>query len=202
LSAWDENRPIFRRLPQYGWQDNEIADAITSAYDQILMELQQEILNFPTNFIDPDTARADALDWLAQLCGYTGEYWDASWTESVKRQLIKDHQMVWANKGTQYLLEYLLNLFGLSDTKIRVRGAWRAGVNKPGDAIGGELLHYSVVIGSPTSVGYQRGGAEWRLIDRLRRLYMPAWCDSIPEGNRYLHYHRFRAGRSAAGDPL
>lgn len=202
MSAWDEGRPVFNRLPQYGWKDNPIADAITSAYDDVLMELQQALLNFDRDFIDPDTARADALDWLAQLCGFTEDYWDSTWPAPVKRQLIKDHQMIWAYKGTQFLMEYLLALFGLTHARIRIRGAWRAGISKAGDAIGGDLLSYSIVIGSATAFGYQRASAEWRLVERLRRLYMPAWCDSIPGGNRYLHYHRWRAGRSAAGDPI
>ncbi len=196
MSAWNDRRPLFARLPQYGWKDNPIADAVTAPFDEIFVDLKETIERFDVDFIDPETCRVDALDWLAQLCGYTDEYWDSSWPDTVKRQLIVDHQMIWGYKGTQWVLEYMLNLFELN-ARVRIRGAWRAGVSKPGDVIGGDLLHYSIVVDG----GYVRGGTEWRLIDRLRRLYAPVWCKAIADPN-FLHFDRFRAGRSVAGDPI
>jgi phage tail P2-like protein len=202
MSAWDEGRPIFKRLPQYGWQDNEVVDQITSAYDLVLIEIQQAILNFPRDFIDPDTCRADALDWLGQLSGYTGEYWDSAWSEAVKRQLIKDAQpVVWRYKGSFYLLDYLFDSFSLS-VRIRLRGQWRIGVSKVGDPIGGGLLVYSLVLGSATDPGYPRNSEQWRLIERLNRLYMPCWCSPVTLNGNFLHYHRWRIGRSMVGDPI
>jgi phage tail P2-like protein len=202
MSAWDEQRPIFKRLPQYGWQDNEAADWITAAYDAVLIELQQAILNFPRDFIDPDTARSDALDWLAQLMGYTGDYWDTTWNDAIKRQLIKDAQpIVWRYKGSYYLLEYLFELFGL-EVQIKLQGQWTIGVSKVGDAIGGPLMVYSLVIGDETNPGYIRASQEWRLIERLNRLYMPCWCAPVTTNGSYLHYHRWRVSMSMVGEPI
>lgn len=207
MSAWDEGRPVFNRLPRYGWIDIDpdappVADWITAAYDSVLIELQQAILNFPRDYIDPTTARPDALDWLAQLSGYTGEYWDATWPVAIKRQLITDAQaIVWRYKGTLYLLQYLLDLFSLS-ARPRLRGQWRIGVSKIGDPIGGGLLIYSIILGSATDPGYPRASDAWRLIERFNRLYMPAWCAPVTLNGNFLHYHRWRIGRSMVGDPI
>ena len=204
MSAWDEGRPIFKGLPIYGWQDSEVVDQITSAYDQVLMESKEAIANFPQNYIDPDTCRSDALDWLAQLMGYTGEYWDAGWDEAVKRELIREAQkIVWYYKGTQYLLQWLLDLFGLSQyVQIKPLGAWQVGITPIGSAIGGPLLIYSLSVGNDSTPGYVKGSAQWRLVERLNRLYMPCWCGANTLNGSFLHYHRFRVGMSEVGEPI
>lgn len=203
MNAWDEGRPIFKRLPQYGWQDNEVADWITEAYDQILIELKTAIENFPRDYIDPDTALSANLDWLAQLMGYTGEYWDSSWDDTIKRQLIKDaQQIVWRYKGSYFLLAYLLEIFELQHVQIKLQGQWTIGVSKVGDAIGGPLMVYSLVIGNDSNPGYIRASQAWRLIERLNRLYMPCWCSPITLNGNFLHYHRWRVGMSMVGDPI
>lgn len=202
MSAWDDGRPIFKRLPQYGWQDNEVADQITAAYDAVLMELKDAIANFPTNYMDPDLCRADALDWLAQLSGYTGEYWDTKWDEALKRQLIKDAQPVtWRYKGSLHLLNYLIDLFQLQ-VQVRVQGAWTVGLTAIGSAIGGPLLIYSLIVGDDSSPVYIRDSEEWRLIERLNRLYMPCWNSPATLNGNFVHYHRFRVGLSLVGDPI
>jgi phage tail P2-like protein len=201
MSAWSEGRPIFLRLPLYGWQDNAIADAITEPYDRSLIELKEAILNFPRDFIDPDTCRSDALDWLAQLMGFTGDYWDTNWPDSIKRQLIKDAQFIWSYKGTQQLLEYLLALFAL-DAVISIPGAWRVGITAIGNTIGGDLLTYSILINSAGKAFYLRTSDEWRLIERLNRLFMPCWCSPTTLNSAFVHYDRFRVGLSAVGEPI
>lgn len=205
MSAWDDRRPIFKRLPQYGWQDQDppVSDWVIEPFDAIAMELQSKILSFPDDYIDPDTCRADALDWLAQLSGYTGEYWDTTWSEAVKRTLIKDAQStVWNYRGTIYLLQYLINLFGLNQAYIVVPGSWRVGVTAIGSPIGGQLLVYSIVIGTQDTPGYLRNSAEWRLLQRLIKLFMPCWAGTNTLNGSHLHYQRFRVGLSAVGDPI
>lgn len=203
-NAWSEQRPVFRRLPIFGWQDADppVADWIVGAYDEVLIEIQQAILNFERDFIVPETARSDALDWLAQLMGYTGEYWDTQWSDTVKRRLIADAQtVVWRYKGTFYLLQYLIGVFEL-ESRIKLRLQWRIGTSKIGDAIGGGLLVYALILGSNTTPGYVRDSSEWRLLERLNRLFMPCWCQPETLNGNYLHYHRWRVGRSAVGDPI
>jgi phage tail P2-like protein len=201
MSAWSEGRPIFLRLPQYGWQDNQVADWITDPYDRILVELQQAILNFPRDFIDPDTARSDALDWLAMLCGYWPSYWDTEWSDRIKRELIKNHQFLWNYKGTQQELLYLLELFQL-DATIEIQGAWRVGTTAIGGAIGGELLSYSILVNSVGKAFYLRTSVKWRLIERLNRLFMPCWCSPISLNGSFVHYDKFRVGLSTVGEPI
>ncbi|HEY9750356.1 MAG TPA: phage tail protein I [Allocoleopsis sp.] len=201
-SPWEEGRPIFRSLPIYGYQENEVVDWIVSAYDAVLVEIQQNIIHFPENFIDPQTCRVDALDWLAQLHGFTDEYWDAMWPENIKRQLLSDSATkIHPHKGTFYLLDYLLTLFNLK-ARVKIAGAWRIGVTPIGSPIGGQLLKYSIVVGGEDDPGYIRGSDEWRLLDRLNRLYMPCWCSPSHLGSSFIHYHRWRVGRSAVGDPI
>lgn len=203
MSAWDEGRPIFKRLPQYGWQDQDppIADWITDPYDRILIELQQAILNFPRDFIDPDTARSDALDWLAMLSGYWPTHWDTEWSDRIKREIIKNHQFIWSYKGTQQELEYLFQLFGL-DVTIEIQGAWRIGKTAIGNAIGGQLLSYSLLVNSTGKAFYLRTSVQWKLIERLNRLFMPCWCAPISLNGSFTHYDRFRVGLSAVGEPI
>lgn len=200
-SAWDEKRPIFRRLPQYGWQDNTVADWITDPFDRVLVQLQQAILNFPHDFIDPNTCRVDALDWLAQLMGFTEDYWDTTWPVAVKRTLIKNAQAIWSYKGTQQELEYLLQLFGL-DAIISTQGAWRVGITAIGSPVGGDLLNYSILINSTGHAFYLRSSDQWKLIERLNRLFMPCWCAPVAQNNSFVHYDRFRVGLSAVGEPI
>lgn len=203
MSAWTEGRPIFLRLPQYGWQDQDppVSDWIIEPYDSILIELKEAILNFPRDFIDPDTCRSDALDWLAQLMGFTGDYWDTGWPDSIKRQLIKDAQFIWSYKGTQPLLEYLLALFAL-DAVISLPGAWRVGTTAIGNSIGGELLTYSILINSVGRKFYLRTSDEWKLIERLNRLFMPCWTSPTTLNSTFVHYDRFRVGLSAVGETI
>lgn len=201
MNAWDDKRPIFKRLPQYGWQDNPVADWVVDPCDRVLVELQQAILNFPRDFINPDTCRVDVLDWLAQLMGYTEEYWDTNWPVAIKRILIKNAQLIWSYKGTQAELEYLFSLFSL-DVRIDVAGAWKVGVTAIGSPIGGELLSYSLLINSPGKAFYLRTSNEWRLIERLNRLFMPCWCSPASLNGAFVHYDRFRVGLSAVGEPI
>lgn len=193
-SAWEQGRPIYRRLPvdaeQY--QENDVCDWLTQPYDATLVAWKNILLNFEADFLDPATAREDALDWLAQLCGFTGEYWDPTWPVAAKRELIsKSHLFIWPNKGTESLLRYLLAVFGINATIYRV-GQFLVDINKVGDQIGGELLRYWILM----PLTYLSNSKEWQLAERLNRLYMPCFCDSA------VVYDRFYADFSRVGDPI
>lgn len=194
MAGWDTSRPIYDRLPAESgaYQGNPIVDAITTPYDALLMQWRDLVMDFEANFLNPATCRADALDWLAQLCGFTGEYWDPNWADAQKRELIsKSHLFIWPNKGTQILLEYLFDLFAIN-ARIYQIGQFLAGVNVAGDVIGGELMRYWILM----PLAYRRSGAEWELVERFNRLYMPCFADSR------VCYDQFYAGFSVAGDPV
>jgi Phage tail protein (Tail_P2_I) len=194
MPGWSSGRPIYHRLPEESeaYQQNPLVDAITTPYDAILMEYKGLVENFERDFLDPDTARVDALDWLAQLCGFTGEYWDSSWTVAQKRELIKrSHSFIWANKGSQVLLEYLLDVFSIN-ARIYLLGQFLADINKIGDLLGGDLMRYYVMM----PLEYLRTSREWELVERLNRLYMPCFADSR------VVYEQFYCDFSVIGDPL
>ncbi len=149
--SWQLNRPIYLRLPNESgaYQGNEIVDAITTPWDEQLVDIKNTLLNFNNDFINPDTARVDALDWLAQLSGFTGEYWDTNWTAAIKRELIKNsHTKIWSHKGTVMLLQYLLDLFGL-DAVVYAENVWFIGITAIGSPVGGRTLYYAIKLFIP-----------------------------------------------------
>lgn len=196
--AWAE-RPIYHRLPiaegkyQVHEDDTElepVADWLTAPLDANLIFVKALLENFYADYLDPLTAKPKNLDWLAQLVGFTGEYWETSWSITIKRALIKDSlSFIWQNKGTRALLEYLLQVFTIN-SKIYQLGQFLAGRNRAGDALGGENLEYYLLL----PLTYLRTSNEWRLANKINRLYSPVFVDSK------VIYSQFHAGFSCAGE--
>jgi hypothetical protein len=194
MAGWNTGRPIYDRLPaeSEAYQGNPVVEAITRPFDELLMSWRGILLDFDKDFLNPDTAREDALDWLAQLCGFTDSYWDPGWTPAQKRELIRrSHSFIWPNKGSLILLEYLLGVFGI-ETEIYLTGQFLVGVTEVGGRLGGELLRYWIRL----PVRYRNPGPEWALVERINRLYMPCAAES------YVCYSRFYVGLSKVGDPV
>lgn len=195
-NSWEEGRPIYKRLPAIAEQyvGNPVVDAITLPWDEVLMQSKLATDNFYTNFLNPTTALSQNLDWLAQLCGFVGEYWDSSWSDAIKRTLIANsYSYIWVSRGTRACLQYLFSVFGLP-AKIVVIGDFYAGITTLPAQIGGGNFQFFVTV--PLSGGFLRTSPQWALVDRLRRLYSPVFCDS-----RTCYAEGFIAGFSAAGDP-
>ncbi|PHJ86313.1 hypothetical protein VF07_22420 [Nostoc linckia z6] len=120
-SAWEQGRPIYKRLPiaeekyQVSPDDPEldpVADWLTLPIDEYLMAAKEAVDNFYTDYLDPVTAKTENLDWLGQLCGFTGEYWETSWSQEQKRSLITNaFTFIWESKGTRAVLEFLHMVF-------------------------------------------------------------------------------------------
>ena len=194
MSGWSEGRPIYARLPSDSerYNGNPIVDAITQPIDSILVSYRAALSNFERDFLDPDTARSDALDWLGQLCGFTGKFWQADWTDAQKRLLIKNsHSFIWANKGTERLLIWLLSVFAI-DATVLSTGDFLADINAADDdSVGGDQLQYYLLM----PITYQTTDRAWLLATRLNDLYMPVFCDSA------IVYASFMADLSSADDP-
>lgn len=193
-SAWEAGRPIYNRLPEDSeqYRYNPVVEAVTRPWDSMLLDYRNTLALFYQNYLDPQTALPANLDWLAQCVGYTGEYWDTNWTVAQKRSLIANsHTFVWPHKGTLALLEYLLVLFAIAH-QVYQPGQFLAGINAAGDALGGDLLEYFILL----PLTYLRTSREWQLAERLNRLYMPAWCNSL------VCYEQFYAGFTVAGEPV
>ncbi len=204
--AWNTGKPIHDRLPgeNEGYRKDEswsgynptidppIARWLTEPWDGLLIEVKTKTENVYATHLNPLTAQPENLDWLAQLCGFTGEYWDVSWSVAVKRQLIAQSLVdIWENKGSRVLLEWLIQLFGLQ-ARIYLLGEFLADINKAGDVLGGEALHYWLLV----KLNYLRTSDEWKLLEKLNRLYSPVYCDSA------VVYEQFFADFSIAGDPV
>lgn len=203
---WKTGRPIYDRLPgaEEGYRIDEsapdynpeecppVARWITTPWDELLVELREKLDGFPVTALDPLTADEVNLDWLAQFAGFTGRYWSASWPTEVKRVLIANaYGFIWPNKGTRRLLEFLFTIFEL-DAAIFVQGEFRAGINSPGDTVGGGALNYWIT----ASLDYLRTSAEWQQLQQFDALFGAAYAESA------VVYDRWYAGFSAPGDPV
>ena len=195
MSGWSEGRPIYARLPSDAerYNGNPIVDAITQPFDSILIQYKAAIDNFERDFLNFATARSDALDWLAMNCGFTGVYWDSSWTDTQKRLLIQNsHSFIWSNKGTERLLIWLLSVFAI-DATVLSTGDFLADINAADDdSVGGSQLEYYIVM----SLVYETFSPQWKLAEKLNYLYMPVFCDSA------IVYASFIADMSSANDPV
>lgn len=204
VDAWALARPILVRLPgesERYYQDPSfehdpeldppIGDWLTVAADEDLMGAKALMERFYEDHLDPATALETSLDWLAQFAGFTGEYWDAEWPTSIKRELIANaYPFIWEHKGSRVLLEWLISLFTLNAYIYQV-GEFLAGIDAVPKAVGGVQLEYYVLV---PSMAYLRTSAEWALLRRLNNLYGPIYCKSL------VCYDQFYAGFSVAGD--
>ena len=195
MSAWTEGKPIFLRLPSESerYQGNPAVAAICQPFDSILISYKASLDNFSRDFLDPDTARSDALDWLGQLCGFTGNFWGTDWSDAQKRLLIKNsHSFIWNNVGTERLLIWLLSVFAIDATVYSVNDFLADLSAADDDSVGGDQLQYYVLM----PITYQTTDKAWLLSQRLNYLYMPVFCDSA------VCYEFFAADLSGADDPI
>lgn len=193
--GWAANRPIYGRLPEESqqYQGNDAADWLTLPWDDLLANSRGLAQNFYTTHLNPATADAANLDWLAQLSGYTGAYWDSQWPVAVKRTLITEaFSRVWPEKGSRALLEWIIALFGL-EMRVYVLGDFLAGYSAAGDTLGSDSgFEYFLRV----KLIYARNGSQWALLERLNQLYSPVYVTS------QVCYQQFYAGFSVAGDPV
>lgn len=193
--SWSNGRPIHGRLPEESqqYQGNDLADWLTDPWDELLTDSRDLAQNFYTTHLNPATAAAANLDWLAQLSGYTGAYWDSQWPVAVKRILIAEaFSRVWPGKGTRAVLEWVIALFGL-EMRVYILGDFLAGYNAAGDTLGTDSgFEYFLRV----KLIYSRNSQQWALLERLNRLYSPVYVTS------QVCYQQFYAGFSVVGDPV
>lgn len=207
LNRWEEGRPIYYLLPgeNEGFlkdpefndpeTDPPIAEWLTRFWDELLLEQRAIAERFYQDYLDPATCLPEALTgWLAQHFGYTGAYWDDSWSVEAKRALLSNAYQgvrVWESKGTETLFYWLLDVFEL-EAQIYRTGSFLVGVSTLPAEIGGEPYRFYVT----TGLQYLRTSLEWARLEQLRRLFTPAYCESL------VCYEQFYAGFSLVGDPV
>lgn len=181
-SAWVvSQRPIFSRLPQV-YQDNEIADWLTSFWDQLLVDVKAKYDDLPRQ-LNPLTCDPEYLDFLAPILGWTSEVWDKDWPVNSKRQLLANsYTLIWPDKGSQRVLSFILTALEV-DHDIEITGSFRLGISEVGDELG--LIPWDYTIYLPD---YYKNQPQEALTQKINSLFGPVWCDSriLFEEERFL----------------
>ena len=192
--AWNSGRPIYSRLPgaNEGYNGNIVADWLTINWDADLLALKAAIDEIPARQLDPMTCDLDWLSFLAALAGFTGEYWDEAWPESARRALVRDSfLLIWPNKGSRFVLEYLLSLFEIA-ANIWIGSALIADQSTLPATLGQPEWRYVIQL----PLDYLRNSFQFRLAEKLDRLYSPLFADGR------VAYEQFYADFSITGDPV
>lgn len=174
-NSWELGQPIFKRLPVYGYQDNEDVEAITTPMDEFLIGVLDALHNV-TDEWNPETCREDFLDYLAALCGFIDGYWDKGFPVEAKRKLIgESFATLWPNRGSRQAIEFVLEtLLGEENVDVWTRGEFLLDVTSmPGELSQPEWEYYIRV--KPV---FPREGNEFRLAERINYLYGVAHCES------------------------
>jgi hypothetical protein len=191
---WDA-RPIYDRLPVV-YQTNEVADWLTQQPDSDLISTKTRLDNFYADYLNPDTAHPDNLDWLGQLCGFTGEHWDTTWPTEAKRRLCAaSYDFLWPNKGTKAFFEFWIQVLSIP-AQIRTLTDFYANFSTAGEGLGTDGLVWWFCL----AISVARRSPVWRLAERLRRLYAPIW--TVPSESLGVCYDQFYANFSVAGEPV
>lgn len=171
--AWDTLRPIFSRLPEV-YRENSLADNLVIYWEELLISNKDKIDDLPRQ-LDPTTCDANWLDFLAPLCGFTGQYWDISWPVASKRLLLSNsYTFIWTSKGSREVLSFVLNALNIQH-KIVTGDNWILGTSRLGiDTLGNAAWEYQILL--PTF--YKLEGPEFKLTARINRLFGPLWCKS------------------------
>lgn len=191
-TAWQRGRPVQKRLPEHGYQDNPVADWLTIPWDEFLSGLKGTIDAVPQN-LDPNECPESWLDYLAALSGFIGDYWNPSWSAEAKRALITAGlRWLWKERGTRKSIEFVLQtLLGEDKADIWTAGEFLAGVTMLPAELGEPEWKYFIRL----SPEFPRDGIEFRTAVQINKLYGVAHCDST------VCYDAFYCGLSVTGDP-
>lgn len=183
------NNPLLSSLPSQGYQDNPTVSFITQWYDKKLVEVANTLETFWQNLI-PATCPVGYLDYLAYLCGLSGQYWDTGWTVSVKRVLIEKAHTFWASKGTIGCIKAVLDIHQIP-YKIWNRGSLQVPFTLPGIFGVDDLTLYIQL-----PLAYQRSSPQWKETQRTLYNYGAAVIKS------QVVFDAFYVGFSVIGEPI
>lgn len=172
--SWAKERPIYGRLPGLngGYTNNEVADWLTTWPDQELIQARETAESIPTEY-DPLLCDEIWLDYLSQLTGFRGKYWDVSWPVPTKRQLINASlDFLWARRGSTESLSFFLSSLGVLHI-IRPKGSFILGESRLGDELGSVGFEFVVI-----APNRYFGSPEEKIIRLGIELYTPCWCVS------------------------
>lgn len=186
---WD-SRPVFDRLPVDGYQNNPVAEYLTAWPDTKLIKSKNILERFYLE-LDPNTAKAESLDYLAFLVGLSDEFWYSEWTEPVKRAMIAASlSVLWPLRGTMKALRTVLDIHSL-DYDIWRPGALVLPFDLPGEfGTGGPEFYIRLPL------DYQRSSQQWAEAVRTLQNF------GLFGARSGVVYRRFYLGFSRIGEPL
>lgn len=187
--SWQQRRPIYNRLPRQGYGDNTPSDWLTQWADQELSKVADRAQSFYKQ-VDPTTADSASLDFLGWLVGMSGEYWDATWSDHVKREMIAQAYRLWKIRGTEDSIRRVLEIHGM-DHDIWQKSDLRIPFRLPG-RFGKPDLRFIVRL----PLKYHRAGKEFTEAQRTIRNFAPAVIEAK------VAYKGFYLSFSRMGDPL
>lgn len=182
-------QPLLKILPYEGYQDNETVVALCAAMDKEYYDVATLLEGLAAN-LNPDTAPSTYLDLLAYLVGLSGLYYDIGWNDTVKRAMIKNAYDLWRLKGTQWSIETVLAIQGIT-YDLWLRKPLTLPFTMPGKFEGSNLKCF---IRLPLSSA--RTSREWVEANRTLKNYKPAVVDGR------VCYQGFKLGYSKLGEPL
>jgi phage tail P2-like protein len=188
-TSWAAGRPVFKRLPYLGYQDNKLVDALTTWVDDRLTDKYTRSRDF-WQLLQPSTATADSLDYAAYLMGFSEALWVPTWAESLKRSILQDANYLLRNRGNILAILRLLSLMGLSVTAWTGRSLLIP-FNIPG-TFGTSSAR--IFLRAPLSV--PRSSDEWVKAEYIRQHWVSAPIKSA------VCYERFYVGYSRIGEPM
>lgn len=187
--AWLEGRPVFKRLPELGYQDNELVDAVTSWVDSELTTKANLLQQYHT-YLNPETCPEDMLDYLAWLVGMSDSYWNKQWDSEVKREMIANAYWLFNHQGTLDAVKRVLDIHGYT-YNVWTDGDLTLPFNLPG-SFGTPRLRYYIRV----NIAYSRNGKEWTEALKTIRNFSAATVLGK------LSYQAFQLNYSRLGDPL
>jgi phage tail-like protein len=185
-------RPVFSRLPQRGYQDNQIADALTDFYDSKLTSVGLQVQSLHT-LLDPATAPVEYLDFIAYLVGMVDPYYSVGWAVSVKRKAIAKANDIFSYRGTTKALSDAISIHDFtydifSSTDLRFTFTFDGSNTRFGSTTD------KVFVRLPLK--YTRKGYEFREAQRAVTNYTALVTPTLP------CYDKFYFDYSVFGDPL
>ncbi|BBD59512.1 hypothetical protein NIES2109_22990 [Nostoc sp. HK-01] len=171
--AWASGRPIFSRLPDV-YQDNPVTDWLTIYFDELLVGTKQTVDDLSNQF-NPLTCETRWLDYIAPLFGFSGAYWDRGWAEASKRALLSGaYTTIWKNRGTRASLSYVLTSLNIEHSiwegSTFILGTSQLSIG----TLGSGAWKYKILL--PRR--YSFGGYEFKLTQKIDRLFGNLWCES------------------------
>lgn len=181
--GWATGRPIYDRMPvlMEPYVD-PINQYLLDIWDESMMSSAEQMLVLDT-FFNPQTCPDEWLDYIAPAYGFEQPYYNAAFTNSVKRKLLVNALTeIWPYIGTMRGLRTVFNCLEL-DVILRI----------PGDFILSGPYEQPVIMGSV--LGDQLGSKGWEYqvimpsrydntdLERLVRLqielYGPCWVRPV-----------------------